>query len=93
VTSAPRTTTDAGLGSAAAKGAELAVSLLVFFGIGWLLDRWLGTAPWFMIGLLVFAIVGQMVRIWYAYDFEMRQHEADLAAAQGRPTSSPESHP
>jgi Flp pilus assembly protein TadB len=89
VTTAPRTTTDAGLGSGAAKGAELAASVVVFFGIGWLLDAWLGTRPLFMIVCLVFAVVGHLVRVWYAYDHDMRRHEAQLASrTRGAPTAA-----
>ena len=35
--------------------AELLAGVLVGLGIGWALDRWLGTAPWL---LLVFLLLG-----------------------------------
>jgi ATP synthase protein I len=35
--------------------AELLAGVLVGLGIGWALDRWLGTAPWL---LLVFMLLG-----------------------------------
>ena len=54
--SGPRQTTDA---SAIARGfrlsTELVAGVLVGAGIGWLLDRWLGTSPW---GLIVFLLLG-----------------------------------
>ena len=34
---------------------ELVAGVLVGAGIGWLLDRWLGTTPW---GLMVFLLLG-----------------------------------
>jgi ATP synthase protein I len=34
---------------------ELVAGVLVGAGIGWLLDRWLGTLPW---GMFVFALLG-----------------------------------
>ncbi len=37
-----------GVGIAMRVGIELAGTLAVGVGIGWLLDRWLGTAPWLM---------------------------------------------
>ncbi len=54
--SGPRQTADA---SAFARGfrlsAELVGGVLVGAGIGWGLDRWLGTTPW---GLMVFLLLG-----------------------------------
>jgi MFS family permease len=37
------------------RGMETALLLAFFLGIGWLVDRWLGTRPLFMIGLVLFA--------------------------------------
>lgn len=39
----------AGLGFALRIGIELVAALAVGVGIGFLLDRWLGTAPWLMV--------------------------------------------
>jgi ATP synthase protein I len=51
-----RPTSDA---SAIARGlrlsAELVAGVLVGTGIGWLLDRWLGSSPW---GMVVFLLLG-----------------------------------
>ena len=69
-----------GFGDSLARAFELAVTTLIFFGIGWALDAWLGTTPWFMIGLSLFALVGQFIKLWYAYDIEMRQHEDEHRA-------------
>lgn len=66
--------------SALGRGAEHAGVIIFFFGIGWLLDRTLDTKPWFMIGMVVFAMVGQFARLYYAYDADMKQHEARLSA-------------
>jgi ATP synthase protein I len=35
--------------------AELVAGVLVGTGIGWLLDRWLGSSPW---GMVVFLLLG-----------------------------------
>jgi F0F1-type ATP synthase assembly protein I len=59
------------------RGMDFALVTLVFLGLGYLLDRWLGTEPLFMIGLVVFAMVGQFVRMWYGYDAAMRQLEEE----------------
>lgn len=43
-----------GLDQASVMGVELLAAILTWAGIGWLVDRWLGTAPWFLaIGALV----------------------------------------
>jgi F0F1-type ATP synthase assembly protein I len=67
-------------GETFAKGIDFVGVLLVFFGLGWLLDRTFGTTPWIMITLGVVGLVGQFVRMYYAYDAEMREHEAELRA-------------
>jgi hypothetical protein len=72
---------DDGLG----KGMELALTLALFVGLGLLLDRWLGTAPWFAIGLSVFGVAGQTARMWYGYEARMRALEAERAARRSGP--------
>lgn len=75
----------AGGGETMGKGFEFVVVVAVFFGLGWLLDRALGTSPWFMVALSVFGMAGQVVRMWYVYDAEMRRHEAaHLERREGR---------
>lgn len=67
------------------RGMDFAFVTLLFLGIGFLVDRWLGTTPLFMIVLVVLALVGQFVRIWYGYEATMREHEAARAQAAVRP--------
>jgi hypothetical protein len=62
------------------RGMDLALVTLLFLGVGYGLDRMLGTAPAFTIGLVVFALVGQFVTMWYRYDATMRDLEAQRAA-------------
>jgi len=53
-------------GIAYAAGISLFVSVMVFCALGWLLDRWRGTAPWFLVaGVIAGAIIGfiQFVRL------------------------------
>jgi F0F1-type ATP synthase assembly protein I len=59
------------------QGTEIAVGILVFFGIGFVVDRVAGTTPIFMIVFTVFCAVGQFVRMWFGYDARMRSLEAD----------------
>jgi F0F1-type ATP synthase assembly protein I len=73
--------------SALGKGLDIALTLAIFFGIGFALDRWLGTTPLFMIMLSVMSAVGLMARTWSRYETAMQQQEAerkDLAKAARR---------
>jgi F0F1-type ATP synthase assembly protein I len=64
---------------------EFALSVLAFFGIGWLLDRWLGTQPLLMIVGFLLGVVANFVRLWFLYDSAMRAEESARAlAAAGR---------
>ena len=56
---------------------ELVLTPVLFAGIGYVLDRVLGTVPVFTVLLGVFAVVGMFVRAYYRYEAEMRRHEAD----------------
>lgn len=53
-------------------GMELVSAFAVGLGIGWLLDRWLGTAPWLMV---VFILLGgaagilNVIRVAGGYDY------------------------
>jgi len=67
-----------GFGDALSNAFEFAVTIAVFMGGGWLLDRWLHTRPAFTIALVVFALVGFSAKLWYAYEAKMKQHEAEM---------------
>jgi ATP synthase protein I len=40
---------------------ELVAGVLVGAGLGWLIDRWLGSLPW---GMFVFALLGFSAGVW-----------------------------
>jgi len=67
-------------GKTLGRGMDFALVVLVFLGIGYGLDRWLDTRPAFMVGMVVFSMVGQFVKMYYEYTAEMKVHEAELAA-------------
>jgi ATP synthase protein I len=53
-------------GVAYAAGLTLFFSVAMLTGVGWALDRWLGTRPWLMIsGIVLGAVVGfyQFIRL------------------------------
>jgi F0F1-type ATP synthase assembly protein I len=86
------TSVDQGLG----QGMEMAITVAVFLGLGWLLDLAFGTQPAFMIGFVVFSVVGQSVKMWFAYDARMKTLEAErreAAVAHQNPASNPASNP
>lgn len=66
-----------GFGEALSRAFELAATPAIFAGLGWLLDRWLGTSPLFLIVLFLFAVAGVGYMTWFKYEEEMKQHEAD----------------
>ena len=70
------------------KGMDIALVVALFVGVGILLDRWLGTLPWFTIGLTVLAAIGFFAKYKYQYDAAMEEHEAERRerVAAGRPT-------
>ena len=53
-------------GLAYAAGLNLFASVVAFSGVGWLVDRWLGTKPWFLAaGVVLGSIIGlyQFIRL------------------------------
>ena len=72
---------DAQSGKTLGRGMDFALVVLVFLGVGYGLDRWLGTRPLFMIGLVVFSVVGQFIKMYFEYTATMKVHEAERAAA------------
>lgn len=54
----------AGIGYAMRVGSELIAALIVGVGIGWLIDDWLGTRPWFM---ALFLFIGGAAGVMNVY--------------------------
>ena len=77
-----------GSGDAAARAFEYAGAPLIFGFLGYLLDRRLESTPLFMILLVVFAVVGTLVRVYYGYVEAMTEHEA--GAPWAMPVREPE---
>lgn len=61
-------------------GIEAAVVLALFFGLGYGLDRLLGTQPVCMIVLTLVGAVGLFAKFKYRYDERMDELEATRAA-------------
>ncbi len=62
------------------RGMDVALTLAVFLGLGWMIDAWLGIFPAFTVGLVVFAAVGTFIRLKYTYDATMERLEAERRA-------------
>ena len=73
-----------GFGNAMGTATELALLPGLFGALGWFIDERLGTTPLFLVGFLVFAFIGMLVRAWLGYDKEMREQEAGLYTRLGR---------
>ena len=66
-----------GFGNAMSRAFELAATPAVFGGLGYGLDRWVGTVPLFTLLLFFFGVAGTGYMTWFRYDQEMRAQEAD----------------
>ncbi|CAB4655254.1 unannotated protein [freshwater metagenome] len=67
------------LDNSVSQGAELAGTVIVFFLIGFGLDTWLNTTPWFMIGATLFGVTGQFIKMYYVYSSAMSHLEEERA--------------
>jgi F0F1-type ATP synthase assembly protein I len=58
---------------------ELVLGPLLMALIGFGLDRWLGTTPWLTVILGVVGLIGACVNLYYGYQREMDEHEANAS--------------
>jgi F0F1-type ATP synthase assembly protein I len=65
-------------------GIETGLAVIVFFGLGAVLDSWLGTSPVFMIVLVAVAGVAVFVKLKYTYDAQMKELDAERLEARRR---------
>ena len=78
------------------QGMEAVFALVLFLGLGVVIDRWLGTAPLFTIAMMLLGAVGVFLRFKYAYIARMDRLEADRRGGLrtvSRPGSNPGSNP
>lgn len=61
-------------------GFELVVSLVLMAGLGLLVDRALGTLPWFTLGMALLGFAGATINMWYRYQASMATAAAERAA-------------
>jgi ATP synthase protein I len=57
---------DSGAGAGYRVGVELFAGMLFGGGVGWLLDHWLGTKPWLMVGLFILGAAAGLLNSYRA---------------------------
>jgi F0F1-type ATP synthase assembly protein I len=62
-------------------------------GIGYLIDRVLGIVPVFTLILLVMAVVATFIKMYYTYDAQMKQHDAESPWGRARAHAAEEAAP
>jgi F0F1-type ATP synthase assembly protein I len=63
---------------------ELALTPIVAAGLGYVLDRIIGTVPLFAVAFLVLAVVASFIKMYYAYDAKMKVHDAESPWGRAR---------
>jgi ATP synthase protein I len=66
-----------GLGLAFRIGSELVAGLAVGLGIGWALDRWLGTGPWLMVVFFFLGSAAGILNVWRTMEKMARETDGD----------------
>lgn len=64
---------------------ELVTATLVWGGIGWLLDRWLGTGPWLMCAGFVVGNGAGIYLIWLKTNEPVKTQAQDTTTTEGTP--------
>lgn len=76
-----------GLDQSSVMGVELISATLTWAAIGWLVDRWLGTEPWF---LAIGAILGNGAGLYLVW---LRGRRMDALESAARREDAPEGGP
>jgi F0F1-type ATP synthase assembly protein I len=79
---AARVTTWTGIHHGSVMGAELVVGILLWSAIGYLVDRWLSTDPWFLFVGAFVGFGGGLYLIWLRSARMERQEQAARDAAR-----------
>jgi Putative F0F1-ATPase subunit Ca2+/Mg2+ transporter len=78
-----------GFGDSLVLAFEFAATPFLFGLIGHFVDRRVGTTPWLTIALVVFALAGLTVRMYYGYVAAMEEHERSAPWKRLPPPQSP----
>ncbi len=75
-----------GFGEALSRAFEMALTPAIFGGLGYLVDRALGTSPVVAVALFLFAVLGSFARMWYGYDARMKAIESSGPWSERQPS-------
>ena len=78
--SAARSPQTVGTDDGLVRAIEIVVTPIIFAGIGWAVDRVLGTTPVFLFVFATVALAGKFLAEYYRYTHLMGVHEAELLA-------------
>ncbi len=76
----PSTKDSDGSANAGNAGYEMAGTIIACVIVGWLMDRYLHTKPWGILGMLTIGVVAGMANVWRAlngYDRSVGLHKKD----------------
>lgn len=77
-----------GLDHGSLMGVELVVGVVLYAGVGHLVDRWLGTAPWFLLVGSLLGFAAGLYLIWVRSARMEREERARLDASRQPRTGS-----
>ena len=77
----PKRALNNGMSDTLGRGPEIALSVLVFTGIGLIIDSQIDTMPIVTIALVIFSVVGNFVRMYYSYESRMQVLEEQRMSA------------
>jgi len=77
---------NSGIGQAFRIGVDMLAALMVGTGMGWYLDHWLGTKPWF---LIIFIFLGGAAGIMNVYRTGMRMVQDVENESKPKPNLAP----
>jgi F0F1-type ATP synthase assembly protein I len=64
------------------QGMDAVFVLVLFFGIGFFIDRQVGSTPWAMLIATTLGAVGVFYKLKMAYEAKMSAHEQDLQTSR-----------
>jgi F0F1-type ATP synthase assembly protein I len=64
------------------QGMDAVFVLVLFFGIGFFIDRQMGSTPWAMVIASTLGAIGVFYKLKLAYEAKMSAHEQDLQTSR-----------